>query len=92
MELTTIQIALIAALVLILPIGIYGNVRRAKKKKFSEDDFSEYRKAQGEFSNSNIKDYILNNKNSYPRDSIKNALINSGYAPDEVEKYLKEFF
>ena len=44
------------------------------------------------FGNSELKNYILQYKGSYPRDAIKSTLQNSGYDLGEIESYLKEFY
>ncbi len=45
-----------------------------------------------DFSNESIKSYILQYKSTYPRESIKSALISSGNSEAEVERYLNKFF
>ncbi len=94
--LNTIQISLMAALLIILPLGFLNMLRMKKKKKqFENFDYSNSSGTQNtseDFSNEIIKNYILQYKAQYPRDTIKSALINSGNDPQMVEKYLNKFF
>jgi hypothetical protein len=89
-----------------LVIGIVGQVVILKKKKKkaqeSEEMYDSYGKGSDEsksveggdvvYSNLAIKDYILQYKGQYGRESIKTALINAGNDAGEVERYLVKFF
>lgn len=84
----------------ILIVGFF--VQRSylkKKKKQQEEAYGQYNNSStsdinssnDDYSNETIKNYILQYKSSYPRDSLKAALINSGNSESEVEKYLNKF-
>ena len=45
-----------------------------------------------DYSNETIKNYILQYKGTYSKDSLKSALVNAGNSESEVERYLNKFF
>lgn len=89
-------IGLIVGGLLVGGIGQYIIIK--KKKAAQEYDYSSFQsdsafsESSGDFSNDSIKTYIEQYKSSYPRDSIKTALLNSGNSESEVERYLVKFF
>ncbi len=93
MALTTMQIILIAALVVIARLGYTNQRKRLKKKEEESDPFVQpTQESTDTFTNSQIKDYISQNKKSYSRDALKQALTQAGHEEEEIEKYLKEFY
>jgi len=97
-------ISILGGALVILIGGFIVQRSYLKKKKLAEEKaYSGYNNSSssvpttsssvdGDYSNETIKNYISEYKSTYPRDSIKSALINAGNSESEVEKYLNKFF
>jgi len=95
MELTIIQMLLIGSLILIVPIGLYNQILRKKKKQEAEKLYANSNNSNvsnEDYSNDTIKNYISQYKGTYSKDAIKSALVNAGNSESEVERYLNKFF
>jgi hypothetical protein len=95
MGLTTFQIVLIVSLVVVTAGGMW-NMQRMKKKKAEEEAMmmQNYNNSNNENlspEEQNAKNYIEQYKNTYPRDSIKQGLINAGNDPQKVEEWLNKY-
>ena len=92
----------ILSLLLIIPIGGYIQHRHIKKKKEEEDAMYSYPNSsqndnssdQEELSDKQkqIKQYILDYKSSYSKESIKQALIQAGNTEQEVSFLLEKYY
>ncbi len=93
-EFTGFQLFLIGALLFVTIFGFFNMLRVKKRKKEMENfDYSDYNDDKNtDYSNDGIRDYIVEYKGQYDRESIKTALVNAGNNTDEVEKYLVKFF
>lgn len=94
-EISALQIILIISLFLIIPVGIWNQRRRKKQIEEMSNYYSGSslsNQGKGDFSNEKIKNYVVQYKDSYSRESIKSALVGAGNSEEEVEKYLVEFF
>jgi len=83
--------------ILVSIIGFIIQKKSIAKKKAEQEKmnshYSSSNSSMGEdYSNETIKNYILQYKTTYSRDSIKTALVTSGNSSEDVEKYLNKFF
>lgn len=106
MEISLLQILGIIAILLILPLGIYNNIRMKKKKQEMENYYNNNSTSEneGEYGLSSVSEsgisaqeeagraYILQYKGSYSRESIKSALVGTGYLESDVEDWLNKYF
>ena len=91
------RIVLIVLLVLVSVFGFLNQRKRNKMRKGFETDYSDYGTYVSPTSDEDLseeekvaKEYI-NNNSSYPRESLKSALIQTGYSEEDVEKWLDKY-
>jgi uncharacterized protein YacL len=103
LEFSNFQFFLIVVLILTLIFGPLGMIK-AKKKREEEERMMMNSYSSGD--NSNVsddsvqisenekiaKEYILQYKSTYPKESIKQALIQNGNLEDDVNKWLEKYF
>lgn len=90
-------VSLVLGGILILFFGFIIQRKILKKKELEEIKmYSNYNNLED---NKNIsekeneaRNYILKYKDSYSKDSIKNALINNGNSLEDVERWLDKYF
>lgn len=99
-NLTPDMIKLIAILVGGLLVGIIGQIIIIKKRKANNPiDYSQYQRPSNDASQADIlseqelmaKNYIEQYKTSYPRDSIKQGLLQTGLSDSQAESYLGKY-
>lgn len=70
-----------------------GMQKRKGKEKNQVDSFSSSSAgSSGDYSNNQIKEYILTYKGKFEREGIKKSLVAAGHPEAEVERYLQKFF
>ncbi len=98
-EFNIIQIALIAALLIVGPLG-YFNMRRRKKLKEQDEkmfeDFNSQNVQEGpdedDPESQQIISYITSYKDQYSKESITSALLNNGNNPEKVSKLVDKYY
>lgn len=99
MEAIVIVRIVLVALLVIVGIGGFWNMQRMKKKKKALENFSYNQQTTAGADNQPLspaeeyaKNYILQYKASYPRESLKQALMGVGYSDVDVENWLNKYF
>ncbi|MCH8519564.1 MAG: hypothetical protein LAT82_02310 [Nanoarchaeota archaeon] len=106
MELNLIQIILIGALIIILPLGLW-NQQRMKKKKLEEELYGGINSTTKEginntsnFDESSIspqileqaKIYIQTYKSQYPKESVEQGLIQLGITNEQAKELINKYW
>lgn len=90
-----VQIILIVALVVIFPLGLWNQKRQVKKKESMLQSYTyspNMDSANLSDNEKKAKEYIIQYKATYQKDSIKAGLINMGLSDSESESYLSKYF
>ena len=96
-EFSLFQLILIALLFVIAPLGYYNQKRMLKKKEEEENIIKSYNQKnsstqEDDEESKQIINYINNYKGSYPKDTIKSALLNNGNTAEKVESLVEKYY
>lgn len=93
MFLTSFQIFLIISLIVVFPLGLWNQKRMIKKREFSMENYHSQRDLNSlSQDEKNARQYILEYKTQYSKESLKKALINSGASEKQIDSWLIKYY